>query len=115
MWRDNAYLLDILLAARKACRFSAGATWEEFERNELLQNATMRMLEIIGEGARRIFPEFKASCSDIPWHDLIGMRNRLIHEYFRIELRAVRNTVQVDLPRLIALIEPLVPGERGLQ
>jgi uncharacterized protein with HEPN domain len=43
MWRDKAYLLGILLAARKACRFSAGATWEEFERDELLQNAAVRM------------------------------------------------------------------------
>jgi len=53
---------------------------------------------------RRTHPE-------IPWAEMIGMRHRLIHEYFRVDLRVVWETVQRDLPRLIALIEPLVPLE----
>jgi len=89
MQRDEAYLLDILIAARKALRFLEGMSWEDFQQSELHQDA---------------HPE-------IPWEEMIGMRNRLIHEYFRVNLKAVWDTVHNDLPSLIALIEPLVPPE----
>ena len=113
MWRDNAYLLDILVAARKVLEYSKGVTWEEFQQNDLLQSATMRPLEIIGEVARKISQETKDAHPEIPWDDMIGMRNRLIHEYFRINLQTVWDTVQNDIPRLIALVQPLVPPDDG--
>jgi uncharacterized protein with HEPN domain len=109
MWRDEAYLLDILVAARKVLGFTKGVTWEEFQRSDLLQNAVMRPLEIIGEVARKISQETKDSHPEIPWNDMIGMRNRLIHEYFRINLQTVWDTLQNDIPRLVTLVEPLVP------
>lgn len=111
MWQDKAYLLDILIAARKVLEFTRGVTWEEFQRSDMLQNAVMRPLEIIGEVARKISQETKNTHPVVPWNDMIGMRNRLIHEYFRINLQTVWDTVQNDIPRLIALIEPLVPPE----
>jgi uncharacterized protein with HEPN domain len=111
MRRDEAYLLDILIAARKALQFLEGMTWEEFERSELHQNAVMRPLEIIGEAARRVSQQTRDAHPEIPWEEMIGMRNRLIHEYFRINLRTVWDTVHNDLPRLITLIEPLIPPE----
>ena len=61
MWRDAAYLLDILVAARKVLGFTKGVSWEEFQRSDLLQNAVMRSLEIIGEAARKISQETKDS------------------------------------------------------
>jgi uncharacterized protein with HEPN domain len=111
MRRDNAYLLDILIAARKALKFLEGMTWEEFERSDLHQSAVMRPLEIIGEAARRISQQTRDAHPEIPWTQMIGLRNLLIHEYFRLDLMTVWDTVQNDLPRLIALIEPLVPPE----
>jgi uncharacterized protein with HEPN domain len=111
MQRDDAYLLDVLIAARKALKFLAGMTWEEFGRSELHQNAVMRPLEIIGEAARRVSQQTRDAHPEIPWEQMIGLRNRLIHEYFRVNLATVWDTVQNDLPRLIALIEPLVPSE----
>ena len=109
MWRDDAYLLDILNAARRIVQYTTGVTEEEFERNELLQDATMRQLEIIGEAARKVSQENRSAHPEIPWSDMIGMRNRLIHEYSRINLKRVWDTIQNDIPRLITLIEPLVP------
>jgi uncharacterized protein with HEPN domain len=111
MRRDEAYLLDILLAARRACQFLEGLTWEEFLQSELHQNAVMRPLGIIGEAASRVSQETKDEYPEIPWHQMIGMRNRLVHEYFRVDLAAVWETVRTDLPPLIELIEPLVPPE----
>ena len=96
--RDQAYLLDILIAARKALQFVEGLTYEEFVGSEIHQSAVIRPLEIIGEAARMISDQAKAEQPDIPWGEMIGMRNRLIHEYFNINLSTVWDTVRNDLP-----------------
>ncbi len=54
MWRDDAYMLDMLLAAGKVGDFTAGISWEQFKANDILQNAVMRQIQIIGEAARKI-------------------------------------------------------------
>jgi uncharacterized protein with HEPN domain len=113
MWRDEAYLLDILNAARKVIQYTAGVTEEEFEGSDLLQDATMRQLGIVGEAARKVSQEIRNAHPEIPWSEIIGMRNRLIHEYSRINLQRVWDTIQNDIPRLITLIEPLVPPPEG--
>ena len=109
MSRDEAYLLDILTAARKILLFTDSVTWEQFEQDEILQNAVIRWLEIIGEAARSLSDETKNSHPGIPWRGRIGMRNRLIHHYFRVDLTRVWETVQSDVPALVPLLEPLVP------
>lgn len=111
MRRDDAYLLDILLAARQALKFVDGVTQSEFEESDLLQSAVMRPLEIIGEAASKISITTRKTNPQIPWTEMIGMRNRLIHEYFRVNYDAVWDTIQTDLPTLISQIEPLVPKD----
>jgi len=111
MPRDEAYLLDILIAARKALAFVEGMTRDAFMESELHQNAVIRPLEIIGEAAAHVSESTRQAHPEIPWVEMIGMRHRLIHEYFRVDLKVVWETVQRDLPRLIVLIEPLVPPE----
>jgi uncharacterized protein with HEPN domain len=113
MPRDDAYLLDMLVAARKILQFTRSATRDQFDLDELLQNTVIRMLEIIGEAARNISEDTRAAHSDIPWRQIIGMRHRLVHEYFRIDLERVWDTVQKDIPELIRLVEPLVPPEHA--
>ena len=108
---DAAYLLDILIAARDARNFVSGLTPEQFEGSRLHQNAVIKTIEIIGEAAGRISNETKTTHTEIPWVEIIGMRHRLVHGYFEVDLRRVWDTVQDDLPSLIALIEPLVPPE----
>jgi len=111
MRRDDAYLLDILLAARRALEHIHGISREQFQSSELLQDALVRPLEVIGEAAQRISDEYKESHGEIPWFKMTGMRNRLIHEYFRVDYGAVWDTVQKDVPELIDLILPLVPED----
>lgn len=111
MKRDDAYLLDILIAARKAIRFLEGITRAQFDRSELHQAAVVRPLEIVGEAASRVSEETRNAHPEVPWQQMIGMRNRLIHEYLRIDPEAVWDTVHKDLPELITLIEPMVPPE----
>jgi uncharacterized protein with HEPN domain len=113
MWRDDAYLLDMLLAARKVRDFTQGISWEQFQSDEIVQNAVMRQIQIIGEAARKISPEYQQAHPEIPWEGIIGMRNRLVHEYFRIIPERVWDVVEKDIPGLIRLIEPLVPPDES--
>lgn len=111
MWRDDAHLLDMLLATRKVQEFTRDIAWERFEGDDLIQNAVMRQIQIIGEAARKVSPPYRQEHPDIPWNEIIGMRNRLIHEYFRIIPERVWDVVEKDIPELLHLIEPLVPPD----
>lgn len=111
MRRDEAYLLDILIAAEKALKFVEGIDRHEFEDNEVIQNAVLRPLEIIGKAAGKLSKDFRTQHKEIPWGDMIDLRNRLIHEYFRVDFGAVWDTIQDDLPKLIEQVRPLVPKE----
>ena len=111
MWRDDALLLDMLVAARRAQRFVGDVDRDGFEQSALHQSAVMRVLEVIGEAARKVSEATRDAHPEIPWGDIIGMRNRLIHEYFRVDVRQVWDTVRNDIPQLIVLLEPLVPPE----
>ena len=111
MWRDEAYLLDMLLAARKALEFARDLSWEQFAANDMVQYAIMHLVQTIGEAARKVSPEFKADHPEIPWPAIIGMRHRLVHEYFRIIPKEVWQVVEKDLPALIPALEPLIPPE----
>jgi uncharacterized protein with HEPN domain len=109
MWRDEACLLDMLLAARKIRQFSAGVTFEKFLADELMQHGIMRLIQILGEAARKVSPEYRQTHSEIPWQGIIGMRNRMVHEYFRIIPAKVWDVVRDEIPPLIPLLESLVP------
>lgn len=113
MWRDDAYVLDVLLAARKVLTFTNGVDWIRFQRDELVQNAVMRQIQIIGEAARGVSPEYKALHPEVPWRDIVGMRNRPVHEYFRILPDRVWDVVEKHVPALVRLLEPLVPPEEA--
>lgn len=111
MWRDDACLLDMLIAARKIRGFSQGVTYERFLADELMQHAMMRLIQILGEAARKVSPEFREAHPEIPWQGIIGMRNRMVHEYFRIIPAKVWEVIEGEVPALIPLLGPLVPSE----
>ena len=109
MPRDVAYLLDILEAAKLAATYVSAKTKEEFFCDTQCQDAVIRRLEIIGEAARRISHETRATLSGLPWSAMINMRNLMIHEYDHVDLGVVWDTVQNHLSTLIESIAPLVP------
>lgn len=111
MRQDDAYLLDMLVAARKAVSFAAGLTYEQFERSDLHQNAIFKVLEIVGEAASRISASTQAARPEIPWQEIVGLRNRVVHVYFEIDLGLVWQIVREDVPALIDQLEGFVPPE----
>ena len=111
MWRDDARLLDILLAARKVVEYSGRVDFDRYERSEQLQSAINYQLVVIGEAARAVSPERKSQLPDIPWRQIVGLRNLLAHEYFRVNVKTVWRIVTEDVPRLIEQVEPVVPKE----
>ena len=98
MWRDAAHLLDMLNAARRVLMYTMDVTENEFEGNNLPQDATIRQLGIIGEAARKVSQETRDRHPEISWHEIIGIRNRLIHEYFRVDVQKVWQAAQIDVP-----------------
>jgi uncharacterized protein with HEPN domain len=92
-------------AAREAIAFGAGRTPGDLKRDRVLTLALVKCIEIIGEAAAKVSTETRASTSQIPWSDIIGMRNRLIHAYFDVDVNRVSDTLANDLPPLIVLLE----------
>jgi uncharacterized protein with HEPN domain len=101
MDKDNLYLEHIVQAVGKIKTYTEGLTLEAFKADSLRQDGVVRELEIIGEAARMISEKTKAAHPDIPWYQIIGMRNRLIHEYFGVDIDAVWKTAAQDLQVLV--------------
>lgn len=99
--RDDVVLLrDILDAINQIEAYLAGVSFGVFCETPLLQDGVMHRLEIIGEASRNLSDAFLDQHSDIPWQDIIGMRNRIAHAYFAVDLRAVWDTAMTDIPTL---------------
>lgn len=92
--RERNYLLDMFKAAKLAQEFVADVDWDAFQLDLMRQAAVTRQLEIIGEAARRISEASQAEIPEIPWYQIIGMRNRIAHEYDRINLSTLWDTIQ---------------------
>ncbi|MEQ1907106.1 MAG: DUF86 domain-containing protein [Verrucomicrobia bacterium] len=105
MAKDNAYLEDILQAAKAVQRFTKGVSREDFKGNEEKYEAVNRKFEIIGEAARRLSPETQNKFPEVPWKLVTAMRNILIHDYDDVDLDVVWDTIQRDVPPLIARLE----------
>ena len=105
---DLVRLRHILDAAREAVGFLHGRCRKDLDTDRMLNLSVVRLLEIIGEAVRGISPEFRDSYPDLPWKKMIGMRDRLVHGYFDINLDVVWETVSDDLPSLIVQLEKIL-------
>jgi uncharacterized protein with HEPN domain len=106
MHKDDAIRLRHMLdAGREALSFVAGKPRAELDHNRMLALSLVKSIEIIGEAASRVSHDCRAQCNEIPWPDIVAMRNRLIHAYFDINLDIVWHTVTEELPSLVAVLE----------
>ncbi len=100
MKKDKAYIKHMLEATKQIKIYIDEVSYEEFEKDSLRQDGVIRQIEILGEAANQISENLKEEYPEIPWKDVAGMRNKLIHGYFEVDLETVWNTVKNDLPRL---------------
>ena len=99
------YLDDILEAVEKIERFTEGMDYAEFVEDSKTVDAVLRNFEVIGEAAKNIPEDVRQEYGDVPWSEMAGMRDKLIHGYATVELQIVWTTIQEELPTLGPQIE----------
>ncbi len=97
---DQVLSNHILGCIENVEQYTAGLTKEKFLSDFMVQDAVTRNIEIIDEACSKISKEIKDKLSQIPWRDIVAMRNILIHEYFRSDAETIWNVVQLDIPNL---------------
>ncbi len=108
---DRVRLRHMLDAALEIQQYAQSSTRDDLNRDRKLVHSLVRLLEIIGEAASQISEKLQTNTSEIPWPIMIGMRNRLIHAYFSINLDVVWKTSTEDIPPLILALKKLLSGE----
>ena len=93
-------LNDIIESIDKVEQYTEGMSFDSFSNDQKSIDAVVRNLEIIGEAANRLPDDFKEKHSSVEWHKVVGLRNRIIHEYFGIDLQIIWQIVHSDLPAL---------------
>lgn len=109
MSRDPAYLLDILDSATLILDFIGQMGRDAFEHDLIRQDAVIRRLTIIGEATKRLSETFRLGHPEIPWKQIAGMRDVVVHNYDQVQIDKIWEVIQQDIPTLIRQIEPLVP------
>jgi len=104
---DRVYLDHILEAIDKIQNFTNEISRFDFDRNVMIQDAVIRNVEIIGEATKKISKSLRLSHQEIPWTEIAGMRDKLIHDYFDVDIDVVWKTIEVDLPLLKEMISLL--------
>jgi len=109
MSRDPGLYLDELIgAAETALKFASGLSRGDFQPGSMAFEAIVRQIEIIGEAAAHLPAEIQAQAPSVPWANLIGMRNRLIHGYFAVDPDVVQSVVRDKLPAMLPILKKLL-------
>jgi len=105
---DTVYLRHVIDASERISEYLKGVTKLRFETNHLLQDGIIRQLEIIGEAIKRVSKDVRVIYPEVPWQDIAGMRDKLIHDYFGVDIETVWLTAHDDIPRLKQQIEGIL-------
>ncbi len=105
---DTVYLHHILDAIQRIQTYTHDVSKEKYIQDGLLQDGVVRQLEIIGEASTNLSEEFQERHSEIPWGQIIGLRNRIVHAYFDINLDITWDIVHDDIPELKQQIEHIL-------
>ena len=108
---DQEYLSDILQALERISTYVTGMKYESFVADTKTQDAVIRNLEILGEATKHLSKELRAKLPAVPWKSMAGARDRLIHDYFGINLDIVWQIITVELPQVTLQLETMKDEE----
>lgn len=108
---DLTRLRHMIEFAQGALRFAQGRTREDFDHDEMLTFALMKAIETVGEAAYKLSPEFRERHPELPWPSIMGMRHKLIHAYFEVNLDIVWDATVNELLPLIQTLEKIIASE----
>jgi uncharacterized protein with HEPN domain len=97
---DTVYLQHVLDAISTVQEYLLGVNENQFKATRLLQDGVIRQIEIVGEAVRHVSKDIRRTYPEVPWQDIAGMRDKLIHDYFGVDIEKVWDTAQQDLPVL---------------
>ena len=107
---DSVRLRHMLDAARKALELTSAKSRPDIKKDEMAQLALARLLEIVGEASGKVSPALRAAHPEIPWAAIGGLRNRLVHAYFDVDLDVLMDIASKDLSQLVEQLEGLLTG-----
>ncbi len=104
---DEIYIDHILLSIKNILNYTKDISKEKFAKTTLIQDAVIRNFEIIGEATKKVSSDFKQINPEVPWKEMAGMRDKLIHDYIGVDIQVIWDTVEKDLPILLKLLKEI--------
>ncbi|MEQ8924585.1 MAG: DUF86 domain-containing protein [Fulvivirga sp.] len=110
---NSVYIAHITEAINSILEYTSDLDEQEFLKNKLVQDAVIRNLQIIGEATKKINEQIRTKYSVIPWKQMAGMRDKLIHDYMGVDLWAVWAVVEIELPKIKPLLDKILGELEG--
>ena len=111
---DRTRLRHMLVHAEEAAEMAQGHTRDDLDSGRQLNLSLVRLMEIIGEAASRVSPQTRERIKTIPWPDVVGLRNRLVHGYDKVDFDVLWDIVRYDLPPLIAALREVLRDDQDI-
>ena len=104
---DTIYIDHILKSINNILEYTSGLAKKNFAKNSLVQDAVIRNFEIIGEATKKVSNNFRQVNPEIPWKEMAGMRDKLIHDYIGVDIDVIWQTIEQDLPVIKKLLKTI--------
>ncbi len=108
---DGAVLIDMLNACRSGLEFAGDTDRDTFLADRKTQSAVLHQLLLLGEAVKRLSAEVRQAHPEVPWREIAGLRDRLIHAYDRVDLLMVWETLKQKLPELMVSLQSMIPDD----
>lgn len=106
--RDRDYLADIDEAIRRIVEYTRGLSYQAFLESPMVQDAVLRNIQVIGEATKNLTKTTRAAHPNVPWREMAGIRDRIVHDYFGIDWKIVWEVAQTSLPDLLPIVEAIL-------